>query len=144
MKGWKVPSFVKWMLLLVVAVLGGALVGALILGLYGYLTFEPDPNCAGLFCPASASDEAWVDGFDTLSSGRSSAVFCGRLSWRLGCGAANSTRREGRPSRVGRIVRVRTALKDRGRRLDSRGNGYSHRAGRGMGESARPPSAGVS
>jgi len=57
MKRWKVPSFVKWMLLLVVAFVGGALVGALILGVYGYLTYKPDPNC-GFLCPASATDEA--------------------------------------------------------------------------------------
>jgi hypothetical protein len=58
MKRWKVPSFVKWILLLAVAFLGGALVGALILGLYGYLTYEPDPNCGGLFCMTSATDAA--------------------------------------------------------------------------------------
>ena len=49
------------------------------LGLYGYLTYKPDPNCAGLFCPASASDEAWVDGFDVAFFG----AFIGSVLWAI-------------------------------------------------------------
>jgi hypothetical protein len=54
------------MLLFAVAFLGGALLGALILGVYGYLTYNP---CSGFLCPTSATDNAEWDAFFGLFLG---------------------------------------------------------------------------
>jgi hypothetical protein len=43
--------------LFLVVFFGGGLLGALILGVHDYLTYEPDPNC-GFFCVTSATDAA--------------------------------------------------------------------------------------
>jgi hypothetical protein len=56
------------MLLFAVALLGGALLGTLILGVYGYVTYKPNPNC-DIFCVASATENAEWDALAGLFLG---------------------------------------------------------------------------